>query len=201
MVTEIQLEEGVRRAYSARAYSAAALAPADNHPFPVGRQFALEVGYPAELLDTLPTDSVDTFAGVSNVAIYAELEAGAHVIDLGCGAGLDSLVAAGRVGSQGVVNGVDFSEDMIARAQRAAEEHGASNVELHAAQAQELPLASGSIDVALVNGIFNLNPDRQGVFRELFRVLRPGGAVYASELVLLTNKACTASPSLDSWFS
>ncbi len=196
MVTEIQLEEGVRRAYSA-----AALAPADNHPFPVGRQFALEVGYPAEILDTLPADAVDSFAGVSNVAVYAELDPGVQVVDLGCGAGLDSLVAAGRVGPHGVVHGVDFSEDMIARAQRAAVEHGVSNVELHTAQAQELPLESGTFDVALVNGLFNLNPDRLGVFRELSRVLRPGGAVYASELVLVNDKSCSVSPTLESWFS
>src|SRR5712692_4844731 len=101
-------------------YSAAADHPRDKHAFPVGRSFAASVGYPPELLAALPPDSVDVFAGVSKVSVAASIPAGCAVLDLGCGAGLDSLIAARRVGPAGHVIGIDFSPSMLARAQRAA---------------------------------------------------------------------------------
>src|SRR6266851_2483145 len=98
------------------AYSSAARQPGGAHPFPVGRELAASLGYPPELLDSIPSVAVEAFAGVSNVAVVAEIPAGARVLDLGCGAGLDALIAAGRVGARGRVLGVDFSEAMLARA-------------------------------------------------------------------------------------
>jgi SAM-dependent methyltransferase len=162
------------------AYSAAARDPDGDHPFAVGRELALGVGYPAGLLDSLPESTVATFAGVASVSVDADLRAGERVLDLGCGAGLDSLVAARRVGPAGAVVGVDFSAEMLATAARA----GAPNAAWCRASAEALPLAGGSIDAALVNGIFNLNPGRAGIFAELARVVRPGGRVHAAELVL-----------------
>ena len=121
---------------------------------------------------------------MSNVSLFADLPVGATVLDLGCGAGLDTLIAAQRVGSDGKVIGVDFSEAMLARARDAVVESGTTNVELRQADAEQLPIRDGEIDVALVNGIFNLNPARDAIFHELARVVRPGGAVYAAELIL-----------------
>src|SRR3990172_3531510 len=174
-----QLRDGVRRAYSA-----AAVRPQDKHPFPVGRSFAESLGYPQDLLAALPSASVDAFSGVSNVAVFARIPAGAVVLDLGCGAGLDSLIAAQRVGPQGRVIGVDFSDAMLARARQGAVELGVRNVEFSLADAEKLPIEDSSIDVALANGIFNLNPEREAIFRELARAVRQGGAVYAAELIL-----------------
>jgi ArsR family transcriptional regulator len=107
-----------------------------------------------------------------------------RVLDLGCGAGLDTLIAARRVGRDGRVVGVDFSEPMLARARRAASEARCEWVAFCRATAGRLPLADGAVDVALVNGLFNLNPERAAIFRELARVVRRGGAVYAAELIL-----------------
>ena len=166
------------------AYSAAALRPNEPHPFPVGRQFAESLGYPAELLDTLPLTSVEAFAGVSNVSLFAAIPAGASVLDLGCGAGLDSFIAARRAGPTGVVIGVDFSQPMLERAQQSAQRSRVPGVGFCRADAEHLPLPSDSIDVALVNGIFNLNPARSQIFQQLGSVVRSGGAVYAAELVL-----------------
>ena len=165
------------------AYSAAAERPSEKHAFPVGRVLAEQLGYPVELLDTLPAVSVEAFAGVSNVALFATVPAGAAVLDLGCGAGLDSLIAAQRVGPGGRVIGVDFSDAMLARARQGAGILGL-NVTFCRGDAERIPLESGSVDVALVNGIFNLNPARDQIFRELARVVRPGGAVYAAELIM-----------------
>ena len=166
------------------AYSAAAERPAQKHAFPVGRLLAERLGYPADLLDTLPSVSVEAFAGVSNLTVSAAIPAEAHVLDLGCGAGLDSLILARRVGPTGRVTGIDFSEAMLTRARHAAAEAGVDVVTFYQGDAERLPLDDASVDVALVNGIFNLNPARADIFRELARVLRPDGHVYAAELVL-----------------
>jgi arsenite methyltransferase len=182
------------------AYSAAADRPRDKHAFPVGRAFAESVGYPPELLAELPPDCVDVFAGVSNVSVAAPIPAGCSVLDLGCGAGLDSLIAAGRVGSEGHVIGVDFSPAMLALARRATAAIG-GNVGFVRADAERLPLHRASIDVALVNGIFNLNPAREEIFRELARVVRPGGFVYAAELILTEAVERTGPISDSDWFA
>jgi arsenite methyltransferase len=166
------------------AYSAVGKQPAEKHPFPVGRRFAESLGYPAALLDSLPSTAVEAFAGVSNVSLFAEIPEGATVLDLGCGAGLDSLVAGRRVGPNGKVVGLDFSETMLQRARAAADEGHADNVTFEKADAERLPISDGSINIALVNGIFNLNLARESIFRELARVLGPGGMAYAAELIL-----------------
>lgn len=191
-----QLRDGVRRAYSA-----AAERPRDKHPFPVGRSFAESLGYPQDLLNALPSASVDAFSGVSNVAVFARIPVGAVVLDLGCGAGLDSLIAAQRVGPQGRVIGVDFSDAMLARARQAAAELGARNVEFYQADAEKLPIEDGLIDVALANGIFNLNPEREAIFDELARAVRQGGAVYAAELILQEPLPPDVKDNETNWFA
>ena len=167
-----------------RAYSVAAENPQSPRPFPVGRRFAESLGYPRDLLRGLPPVSVEVFAGVSNVAVFADIPSGVTVLDLGCGGGLDAIIAAGRTGPKGKVIGVDFSQAMLDRAQRGAAEAGARNVEFHLADAETLPVEDESVDIALANGIFNLNPARDSIFRELARVVRPGGMVFGAELIL-----------------
>ena len=174
----LQLRSAVQKAYSA-----AAEKPLEKHAFPVGRVLAKQLGYPAELLETLPPISVEAFAGVSNVAVFAAIPTGATVLDLGCGAGLDSLIAARRVGGGGRVIGIDFSDSMLARARQAAAELGV-DVTFLQGDAEQLLLVRATVDVALVNGIFNLNPARAQIFSELARVVRPGGQVYGAELIL-----------------
>lgn len=174
----LQLRSAVQKAYSA-----AAEKPLEKHAFPVGRILAEQLGYPAELLEALPPISVEAFAGVSNVAVFAVIPEGATVLDLGCGAGLDSLIAGRRVGAGGRVIGIDFSDSMLARARQAAAVHGV-DVTFLRGDAEQLLLESATVDVALVNGIFNLNPARAQIFRELALVVRPGGHVYAAELIL-----------------
>ncbi len=191
-----QLRTGVWQAYTAVADQ-----PAHEHPFAVGREFAEKLGYPAEILNQLPAASVEAFTGVSNVSIVAEIPPGARVLDLGCGAGLDSLIAAQRVGPHGFVIGIDFSEAMLARARQSASEAQLPQVEFRSGDAERIPLDDASIDVALVNGIFNLNPARAEIFRELARVVRPGGRVYSAELILKEPLPAETQASLTDWFS
>lgn len=183
------------------AYSKAAADPTAKHPFPLGRAFALEVGYPAELLDEMPPEAVARFTGVTDLSIVADLPPGATVLDLGCGTGLDAMIAARRVGKSGWVIGADFSEEMVRGAREAAK--GIRNVEFICAAAEGLPLKDGSMDVVLANGILNLNPHRDKVLYEMHRVLAPGGAAYMAELLLIEPAAPASAAACDPgrWFS
>ncbi len=183
------------------AYSAAAESPKGKHPFPVGRKFAESLGYSSDLLDELPSVASEAFAGVSNVSVFAEIPMGATVLDLGCGAGLDSLIAGRRVGEQGRVVGVDFGGSMLERAFQAVRGAGLTNTHLTMAAAEDIPLRAGSVDVAMVNGIFNLNPARTSIFSELSRVVREGGIAYIAELVLKRRPWFAAKQSEDNWFA
>ncbi len=191
-----KLRRGVRESYSG-----AATNPKGYHPFPVGDDFAMGIGYPRELLATIPLRSRESFVGVANVSLFAELPVGATVLDIGCGAGLDALIAARRVGPTGRVTGLDFSPAMLALAEQSAAESGLTNLKFICGEAENLPLADHSVDVVLINGIFNLNPDRAAVFREIGRVTRPGGMVYAAELVLTGPLKKKRLRRVDDWFS
>jgi arsenite methyltransferase len=162
-------------------YSKVADQPHAEHPFRVGREVAKRAGYSDESLSSIPARTVDAFAGISCLPCFAEVSAGARVVDLGCGAGLDSLLIASSAGS---VLGIDFSTAMLAIGRTSAESMGLSNVEFREGDAESTGLETGSVDVALVNGIFNLNPERSAIFEELARVTHPGGVVFAAELVL-----------------
>ena len=184
-----------------QAYTQIAEHPDAAPLFPTGRALAEGVGYPPDLLDTLPSASVVAFCGLSNVSLFAELPEGASVLELGCGAGLDTLIAARRTGEEGKVVAVDFSMAMLDRARYGAREAGIDNVEFIYSDAEKLPVAEGSMDVAIVNGIFNLNPRRDQIFSELARVVKPGGAVYAAEIVLAGPLPDGEQESADSWLS
>lgn len=184
-----------------QAYSAAAEHPEGKHAFPVGGAFAESLGYPAHLLESLPRSAVEAFAGVSNVSVLADIPAGATVLDLGCGAGLDSLIAAQRVGPTGKVIAIDFSTSMLNRACQAAAEAGGHDIDFRESEAEHLPIGDDEIDVALINGIFNLNPAREAIFRELARVVRPDGSVYVAELILSQPLPPEVGASETNWFA
>jgi SAM-dependent methyltransferase len=166
------------------AYSSAAERPEGPHPFPVGREFAKSLGYRSEWLNQIPSASVEAFAGVSNVPSFAELPSNGAVLDMGCGAGLDSLLLARRMSDDGRVIGVDFSLAMLERARCATAASGARNLLFCQSDAERLPLGDGVIDAVVVNGIFNLNPAREAIIGELARCIRPGGRLYGAELIL-----------------
>jgi arsenite methyltransferase len=167
----------------------------------VGRTFAESLGYPQELLASLPNISIEAFTGVSNVSLFSNIPEGTAVLDLGCGAGLDSLIASRRVGPAGRVFGVDFSFPMLTRARRGAIEAATENVVFCQANAEELPLKDGSVEIALVNGIFNLIPARDDIFRELARVVQPNGSVYVAELILSKPAPPEVRASESDWFA
>lgn len=188
-----ELREQVRSVYSE-----VAAAPSARHPFRVGRGLAERAGFPEEWLARVPAASLDAFAGVWCLPCFAEVPVGARVLDLGCGAGLDSLLLASRAES---ILGLDFSEQMLARARSSAEVLGISNVDFRKGDAEAIPAEDGAFDLAIVNGIFNLNPSRSAIFSELARVVRQGGAVYAAELVLKGPLPAERQLNAADWFS
>lgn len=161
-----------------------ALSPEQEQKFPTGPASAKRLGYDASEIDGLPLRVTESFAGVGNPLGLGELRPGEVVLDLGCGAGLDSILAAGMVGAAGKVIGIDCTAEMISKAEVNAATVGAANAEFRQGEANALPLPDGSVDLALSNGVFNLCLDKPRVLAEVFRVLRPGGRLQMADILL-----------------
>lgn len=168
-----------------RRFAALAADPAAETKFEIGRESAVKLGYNPASLDALPVTAVEPFAGVGNPISLAPLSAGMTVLDLGCGSGVDAMIAAGQVGPDGKVVGIDMTEEMVAKARRAHAEFGLGNVEFRPGLAHQLDVRHESVDVVLSNGVINLCPDKERVLGELFRVLKPGGRLQVADISLV----------------
>jgi arsenite methyltransferase len=164
-----------------------ALRPQEEKKFPVGPASAKRLGYAAEKIDGLPLRITESFAGVGNPLGLEELRPGQVVVDLGSGAGLDSILAARRVGPAGRVIGVDCTAEMIEKAVENAASVGLSNIEFRQGEIDALPLTDSSVDVVISNGVFNLCVDKPKVLAEVFRVVRPGGRLQMADILLEDN--------------
>jgi arsenite methyltransferase len=161
-----------------------ALSPQDEGGFLVGRESAKRVGYDADEIDSLPHCVSESFAGVGNPLALEPFRAGEIVLDLGSGAGLDSILAARRVEPGGSVIGIDFGPEMVEKARRNAAAAGVTNAEFRVAEIDALPLADESVDVVISNGVFNLCLDKPAVLAEACRVLRYGGRIQMADMLL-----------------
>ena len=178
-----QTPEAIRASIRDR-YANLARSPQSEKGFPVGPGSARDLGYPAAEIDGLPISVTESFAGVGNPFSLAGLRAGESVLDLGCGAGMDTILAARQVGPSGTVIGVDFSPEMIDKATGNAVALNVPNVKFRLADLEALPLENSSVDVAISNGVFNLCPNKPKVLGEVFRVLRAGGRLCMADMIL-----------------
>lgn len=163
-------------------YREVAVAPEREFHFHTGRGLAAHLGYPDHIVDSLPDQAVESFAGVGNPFSLHPLHAGERVVDVGSGAGFDSFVAAHQVGSTGHVVGVDMTEEMLVKSRETARALGLQHVEFREGLAEDLPVPDGWADVVISNGVINLCADKQAVFAEIHRVLRPGGRLEFADI-------------------
>jgi SAM-dependent methyltransferase len=197
--TEIPVDVDVLRREIRETYTEVSTQQEKAFIFPTGRAWARELGYPEPELSRVPDASVESFAGVANHWMLGRIERGAVVLDLGCGAGTDLLIAAQMIGPEGSAIGVDMTESMLERARASAGEMSLGNVALHEALIEELPLNTGSVDVVISNGVIDLVPDKDRVFDEIDRVLRPGGRLQIADVVIHHEVSEDARKRIDLW--
>ncbi|HEX4906928.1 MAG TPA: methyltransferase domain-containing protein [Acidimicrobiales bacterium] len=174
-MTEIAVDVDALRAEVREKYREVADDPARAFHFHTGRRLAARLGYDQAAVDALPDRAVESFAGVGNPFSLRTLVAGERVVDVGSGAGFDTFIAAGQVGSTGHVIGVDMTPEMLAKSRETTRMLGLEHVEIRAGFAEQLPVESGWADAVISNGVINLCADKRGVFEDIHRVLRPGG--------------------------
>ncbi len=156
--------------------------PHGAHHFHTGRPLTSRLGYDQTVVDALPDRAVESFAGVGNPFSLRRLEPGERVVDVGSGAGFDSFIAATQVGLTGRVVGIDMTPEMLAKSRATAEELQFGHVEFREGLAESLPVEDGWADVVISNGVINLCADKQAVFAEIHRVLRPGGVLQFADI-------------------
>jgi len=180
-------------------YDEVASSPASEFIFPTGRGWAQELGYPEGELAAVPDASADSFAGVANHFALGAIAPGEAVLDLGCGAGTDLLIAAQMTGPGGRAVGVDMTPAMLARARASARALGLDHLEVHEGLIEALPLPDASVDVVISNGVIDLVPDKDAVLDEIDRVLRPGGRLQIADVVVHHEVSEDARKRIDLW--
>ena len=180
-------------------YRAVAVAPTARYHFHTGRALAERLGYDRRAVDALPEAAVESFAGVGDPLALRRLSSGERVVDVGSGAGFDSFIAAGQVGSAGQVVGVDMTPEMLAKSRATADLLGLATVEFREGLAEALPVPDGWADVVISNGVINLCADKWAVFAEIFRVLAPGGLLQFADIANGRPVPAEAMQDIDLW--
>ena len=180
-------------------YCDVAKKPEQGFHFHTGRPLAAMLEYPAADVDALPESTIESFAGTGNPFLLGKLHEGETVLDIGCGAGFDTLQAAKQVGPAGRVIALDMTEAMLEKTRLGAEALGLTNVETKLGYAEELPADDGSVDVVISNGVINLTPDKMAVMQEVYRVLKPGGRFQIADIIVQKPVDQDAKDDIDLW--
>ena len=194
-----ELDVEVLRQAIQEEYAEVAANPQKGFHFHTGRPLARMLEYADEWLIGIPEDSIESFAGTGNPFSLGELGLGERVVDVGCGAGIDSLIAAKKVGPEGRVIGVDMTPSMLEKARDAAGVSGLANVEFRRGYAEELPVDDGWADVVISNGVLNLMPDKAAALEEMSRVLKPNGRLQIGDILVQKAVPESAKRKIDLW--
>jgi arsenite methyltransferase len=199
MSTVAPVDIEILRGEIQKAYTGVAEQQEEEFIFPTGRSWAEDLGYPKSELARVPEASAESFAGVANPFSLGTIDEGETVLDLGCGAGTDLLIAAQMVGPGGRAVGIDLTPSMVKRARQSAAEMGLQNVEVHEGVIESIPLPDESVDVVISNGVIDLVPDKDAVFSEIKRVLRSGGRLQVADVVIHREVSEEAKRDIDLW--
>ncbi len=180
-------------------YTAVARDPGRGYHFHTGRPLASMLGYHDDWLEGLPEGSIASFAGTGNPFRVGQLQPGERVVDIGSGAGIDSLISAKMVAPDGQVIGVDMTPAMLEMARKSASEAGAGNVEFREGLAESLPVPDGWADVVISNGVLNLLPDKLAALQEMARVLKPTGRLLIGDILVQQAVPADAKQQIDLW--
>jgi arsenite methyltransferase len=198
MVVDVEIDLELLKSEIKKTYASVSEQPEQDFVFPTGRPWAEDLGYPEELAN-VPESAVQSFAGVANPFSLGRLKPGERVLDLGSGAGTDSLVAAQMVGPSGRVTGIDMTPQMLTKARGAAAAMGAANVEFVEGEVEQLPFPDESFDVVISNGVIDLIPDKDAVFSALHRVLAPGGRMQIADVTIQNPVSAEGRRNIDLW--
>jgi len=182
-------------------YRLVAQAPDATYHFELGRPLAQRLGYATDLLDRVPDGAVESFAGVGFFFDLADLQEGESVLDLGSGSGMDACYAAQLVGTTGRVVGVDFTKEQLDKARRVAGQAGLKQIEFREGRIEDPPVADGSFDCVISNGVINLSADKHAVFVQAARVLRPGGRLAIADIITERRLSESIVCNVDLWAS
>jgi arsenite methyltransferase len=199
MAVGVDIDVEVLKSEIKKTYARVSEQPEENFIFPTGRAWAADLDYPRELLARVPEIAAESFAGVANPFALGALESGEVVLDVGSGAGTDSLVAAQMVGAEGRVTGIDMTPEMLAKARAGAAEMATTNVEFVEGEVERLPFADATFDVVISNGVIDLIPDKDAVFAEIQRVLRPGGRIQVADVTIQNPVSEEGRRKIDLW--
>jgi arsenite methyltransferase len=194
-----ELDVEVLRQAIREEYAEVSSNPQKGFHFHTGRPLARMLEYAEEWLIGIPESSIESFAGTGNPFSLGELDPGERVVDVGCGAGIDSLIAAKKVGPEGGVIGVDMTPSMLEKARQAAKETGLANVEFREGYAEALPVEDGWADVVISNGVLNLTPDKAAALEEMSRVLKPDGRLQIGDILVQKAVPESAKRKIDLW--
>lgn len=193
------LHRGKLRTAVEDAFTNLALHPHRKFHFVSGAPLARRLGYTADQLEGVPRHAIESFAGVGNPFRMGRPRPGDVVLDVGCGSGVDTLIASRLVGPEGCVTGVDMTAAMVERAQQCVVSARASNTRIRWGHAESLPIPDESVDLVISNGVVSLTPNKRDTFRELARVLRPGGRLLVADVVVQWRLPRHVTESLELW--
>jgi SAM-dependent methyltransferase len=199
LIKGLDLDRERLRAAIREEYALVAQEPERGFHFHTGRPLARTLGYAEQWLEGIPAASIESFAGTGNPFSLRELRPGERVVDVGSGAGIDSLIAARMVGPAGGVVGVDMTPAMLERARAAAAETGLKNVEFREGYAEALPVPDGWADVVISNGVLNLMPDKAAALQEMARVLKPTGRLQIADIMVERPVPDGSKSKIDLW--
>lgn len=199
MEMDINLDRNEIRKSVQDEYATVALEPERGFHFHIGRKLLNMMDYQKEWLDGLPESAIESFAGTGNPFSLGEIQPGYHVVDIGSGAGLDSLIAARMAGKDGRVIGVDMTPAMLEKAQHNAKKMGLNNVTFRRGYGEDLPVEDKWADVVISNGVLNLMPDKQAGLHEMARVLKKTGALQLGDILVEKDVPLSAKKDIALW--